>query len=108
MEEGREIVSGCGDGRQHRRSFSRHSGESRNPGFFASGGLLDSGVRRSDEKRGRTYDVSRTPAQPHALAVRGDASLEAAPRQEAEGEEPEILEEIEIEELAIDGICGVY
>ena len=23
-------------------------------------------------------------------------------------EEPEILEEIEIEELAIDGICGVY
>lgn len=23
-------------------------------------------------------------------------------------EEPEILEEIEVEELAIDGICGVY
>jgi mycofactocin precursor len=29
-------------------------------------------------------------------------------RPETEGEEPEILEEIEIEELAIDGICGVY
>ncbi len=27
---------------------------------------------------------------------------------EACGEEPRILEEIQIEELAIDGICGVY
>jgi mycofactocin precursor len=25
-----------------------------------------------------------------------------------ESEQPEILEEIEIEELAVDGICGVY
>jgi mycofactocin precursor len=24
------------------------------------------------------------------------------------GEDPEILEEIEIEDLAVDGICGVY
>jgi mycofactocin precursor len=24
------------------------------------------------------------------------------------GEEPKILEEIQVEELAIDGICGVY
>ncbi len=27
---------------------------------------------------------------------------------ETSHEEPEILEEIQIEELAIDGICGVY
>ncbi|WP_245693415.1 variant-type mycofactocin precursor [Deferrisoma camini] len=27
---------------------------------------------------------------------------------ETHAEEPEILEEIEVEELAIDGICGVY
>jgi len=24
------------------------------------------------------------------------------------GEEPEVLEEIEVEEFAVDGICGVY
>ncbi|MCZ7664560.1 MAG: variant-type mycofactocin precursor [Thermoleophilia bacterium] len=24
------------------------------------------------------------------------------------GEEPEVLEEIEVEDLAVDGICGVY
>ena len=29
-------------------------------------------------------------------------------RFDSEGEEPMILEEIEIEELFIDGICGVY
>ncbi len=27
---------------------------------------------------------------------------------EPQADEPEILEEIEVEELAIDGICGVY
>lgn len=28
--------------------------------------------------------------------------------EEAEGQEPDILEEIEIEDFAVDGICGVY
>lgn len=32
----------------------------------------------------------------------------AEPRPDAAEEAPEILEEIAIEELAIDGICGVY
>lgn len=32
--------------------------------------------------------------------------VEAAPR--ADAEEPAILDEICVEELAIDGICGVY
>ncbi|NLT34979.1 MAG: mycofactocin precursor [Gaiellales bacterium] len=27
---------------------------------------------------------------------------------ECEQEEPQILEEIEVEDLAVDGICGVY
>jgi mycofactocin precursor len=27
---------------------------------------------------------------------------------DAAGEEPAILEEIEVEDLAVDGICGVY
>ncbi len=31
-----------------------------------------------------------------------------AATEEAQPERPEVLEEIEIEELAIDGICGVY
>ncbi|MDW7710708.1 MAG: variant-type mycofactocin precursor [Deferrisomatales bacterium] len=34
-------------------------------------------------------------------------SVPEEPREEG-AEEPEILEEIAIEELAIDGICGVY
>ena len=29
-------------------------------------------------------------------------------RDAAGGEEPAILEEIEVEDLAVDGICGVY
>lgn len=29
-------------------------------------------------------------------------------RDAATGEEPAILEEIEVEDLAVDGICGVY
>ncbi|HEY5672452.1 MAG TPA: variant-type mycofactocin precursor [Malonomonas sp.] len=34
-----------------------------------------------------------------------DAELEEV---ETTNEEPQILEEIQVEELAIDGICGVY
>jgi mycofactocin precursor len=30
------------------------------------------------------------------------------PRDEVKGEEPEVLEEIVIEELSVDGVCGVY
>lgn len=26
----------------------------------------------------------------------------------ADGQEPEVIEEIEVEDLAVDGICGVY
>jgi mycofactocin precursor len=29
-------------------------------------------------------------------------------REEADRQEPDILEEIEIEDFAVDGICGVY
>jgi mycofactocin precursor len=38
--------------------------------------------------------------------VEGIREIEVAP--EATTQEPEILEDICVEELAIDGICGVY
>ena len=33
---------------------------------------------------------------------------EAVPTAETTGEKPEVIEEIEIEDLTVDGICGVY
>jgi mycofactocin precursor len=41
-----------------------------------------------------------------AVKVEGIGEVEVAP--EATTQEPEILEDICVEELAIDGICGVY
>ncbi len=38
--------------------------------------------------------------------LEGTREIEVAP--EATNQEPEILEDICVEELAIDGICGVY
>lgn len=48
-------------------------------------------------KRRRTVDADK---------VEGIREIEVAP--EATTQEPEILEDICVEELAIDGICGVY
>lgn len=39
------------------------------------------------------------------LDVRDDGAMKAL---DSKGEEPKIIEEIEIEELFIDGLCGVY
>jgi mycofactocin precursor len=40
--------------------------------------------------------------------ARKEFEHEAVPCAEATEERPEVLEEIEIEDLTIDGICGVY
>ncbi len=39
---------------------------------------------------------------------RKEVKSEAVPTPEATAEKPEVLEEIEIEDLTVDGICGVY
>jgi mycofactocin precursor len=39
---------------------------------------------------------------------RAEREPESAKAQETEEQAPDILEEIEIEEFAVDGICGVY
>ena len=45
----------------------------------------------------------------HHVAYKEEAKMETnQPANETCSEEPRILEEIQVEELAIDGICGVY
>ena len=39
---------------------------------------------------------------------RKEVKSETVPTAEATAEKPEVLEEIEIEDLTVDGICGVY
>ena len=39
---------------------------------------------------------------------REETELECRKMEEADRQEPDILEEIEIEDFAVDGICGVY
>jgi len=45
---------------------------------------------------------------PRLASDLGDASGEELMVVENPGEEPLVLEEIEVEDLAVDGICGVY
>jgi mycofactocin precursor len=39
---------------------------------------------------------------------REETELQCINREEADRRQPDILEEIEIEDFAVDGICGVY
>jgi mycofactocin precursor len=39
---------------------------------------------------------------------RAETELKCKNMEEADSQEPDILEEIEIEDFAVDGICGVY
>jgi mycofactocin precursor len=49
------------------------------------------------------------PAHPETVRKRKEISMETENQAEVtSSEEPRILEEIQVEELAIDGICGVY
>jgi mycofactocin precursor len=52
-----------------------------------------------------TRCVSITTQRRNKMEQKFDAELEEI---ETCNEEPQILEEIQVEELAIDGICGVY
>jgi mycofactocin precursor len=40
--------------------------------------------------------------------VKDEEELKCKNTEEAERQDPDILEEIEIEDSAVDGICGVY
>ena len=42
------------------------------------------------------------------MKEREETEQECKNRQESGRQDPDILEEIEIEEFAVDGICGVY
>ena len=44
----------------------------------------------------------------HQVDYREETESKYKNPEEAEGQEPDILEEIEIEDFAVDGICGVY
>jgi mycofactocin precursor len=47
-------------------------------------------------------------AEDQRVKDREETQIKCKSKEEAEHQEPDILEEIEVEDFAVDGICGVY
>ena len=52
--------------------------------------------------------VSMCFGEDQRVKEREETELNCKKMEEADRQEPDILEEIEIEDFAVDGICGVY
>jgi mycofactocin precursor len=59
-------------------------------------------------QRKKAYNVDDWSKEDQRVNNREETEIKRKSTEEADRQEPDVLEEIEVEDFAVDGICGVY